>query len=374
MSDFVKILDNHLQVIYENKELKKGVSGLMRVRDDAEFVGASIDSCIDALDELIIVYNDCTDDTPNIVREKAKQYPEKIRVYEYPYKVYAINLTKEEYDYITNESLDSPHRLCNYYNFALSKVKYEYAMKIDADQIYFTEKLKYWCDTYRQKVSFSLKAMLGAPIAAWIVYNIKKGNDVNSYYLRLLKANIFREAYYQFVRYYISRNNKNNISLSGLNIYRDTNKWFTPLGFGEKGFRLLPPFNGVGDHLIFKVNEYSYYYPADKALNDSYTKQRSDCYTSIEVFNKSFHSLFVGTTWFHMNCMRKNLQVKMSALFSEHPNRFMDIYSFQNSKNYKKISKKIDSRSIPNTALFEFLYVYRDVDYEKMISKLVNKI
>ena len=48
----------------QNKNLKNGISGLMRVKNDAELIEASINSCIDALDELIIVYNDCTDDTP----------------------------------------------------------------------------------------------------------------------------------------------------------------------------------------------------------------------------------------------------------------------------------------------------------------------
>ena len=49
---------------------KRGVSGILRVKNDAEFVGAAIDSCIDALDELVIVYNDCTDDSPRIIKEK----------------------------------------------------------------------------------------------------------------------------------------------------------------------------------------------------------------------------------------------------------------------------------------------------------------
>ena len=41
----------------------KGVSGIMRVKNDGEFIAASIKSCIDALDELVVVYNDCTDNS-----------------------------------------------------------------------------------------------------------------------------------------------------------------------------------------------------------------------------------------------------------------------------------------------------------------------
>lgn len=36
---------------------------------------------------------------------------------------------------------NSIHSLANYYNFGYTKIKYKYYMKIDADQIYFTEKL-----------------------------------------------------------------------------------------------------------------------------------------------------------------------------------------------------------------------------------------
>ncbi len=38
-----------------------GVSGILRVKNDAEFLEECIESCIPALDELIIVYNGCTD-------------------------------------------------------------------------------------------------------------------------------------------------------------------------------------------------------------------------------------------------------------------------------------------------------------------------
>ena len=46
-----------------------GLSGLMRVKDDALTLEASIDSCIDGLDELIITYNDCTDNSAEIKKK-----------------------------------------------------------------------------------------------------------------------------------------------------------------------------------------------------------------------------------------------------------------------------------------------------------------
>ena len=44
-----------------------GLAGIMRVKNEAGFIEQCVTSCIDALDELIIVYNDCTDDTADIL-------------------------------------------------------------------------------------------------------------------------------------------------------------------------------------------------------------------------------------------------------------------------------------------------------------------
>lgn len=57
----------------ENRtDRKKGLSGLIRTRNEAKLLGPCIDSCIDALDELIVVYNDCTDNTESVLEEKRK--------------------------------------------------------------------------------------------------------------------------------------------------------------------------------------------------------------------------------------------------------------------------------------------------------------
>lgn len=171
-----------------NNQLHNGVSGIMRVKNDAEFIEASIDSCIDALDELVIVYNDCSDNSPELIYKKQKQYPDKIKVYEYKHKIYSVNLTKEEYEYAKSLPSDSPHLLCSYYNFALSKVTCQYAMKIDADQIYFSDKLKEWCDAYRNigYVQFSFKTLLGG--GAWLLFYMmllytRKTNKLSNIFL-----------------------------------------------------------------------------------------------------------------------------------------------------------------------------------------------
>lgn len=59
--------------------LKDGLSGIIRAKNEEKFIEPCIKTCVDALDELIIVYNDCTDRTPEIVESMCKLYPDKVK-------------------------------------------------------------------------------------------------------------------------------------------------------------------------------------------------------------------------------------------------------------------------------------------------------
>ena len=144
-------------------ERKDGLSGLMRTRNEASLLGPCIDSCIDALDELIVVCFDCTDNTLEVLEEKKRQYPDKLRVFEYNHKVLAFDLTQEEFEFAKTLSDDSPRLYCNLCNFGLSKARYKYLTKIDADQIYFADELKKWRDVCANvvRVKWHISFILG---------------------------------------------------------------------------------------------------------------------------------------------------------------------------------------------------------------------
>ena len=89
---------NRIYARSPESDLKDGLSGLMRTRNEAPLLEPCIDSCIDALDELIVVCSDCTDNTLEILERKKKQYPTKLRVFEYNKKVLSFDLTKEEFE------------------------------------------------------------------------------------------------------------------------------------------------------------------------------------------------------------------------------------------------------------------------------------
>ena len=200
-------------MIINEEKLKRGVSGIMRVKNDADFIKASVESCIDALDELIIVYNDCSDNSPQVIEEMRLKYPDRIKVYEYKHKVYSINLTKAEYEYAKSLPNNSPHLLCNYYNFALSKVTYRHAMKIDADQIYFTEKLKKTCDIYRYDCSIDIKTkILG--IIIYFLYRIINSICCRFNFYMPVYNDKFKNLYKCYTKYVLYKASKGNALLS----------------------------------------------------------------------------------------------------------------------------------------------------------------
>ena len=343
-------------VKYENKKRLTGVSGIMRVKNDAEFISAAIDSCLDALDELIIVYNDCEDNSPAIIEKMRARYPEKIRVYEYKPKVYSVNLSKEEYEFAKHLPIDSEQLLCNYYNFALSKISYKYAVKIDADQIYFRDELKFWCDVYRGQRSYSLlKSFLGAFF--WLYFKVSKvfGNKLGRV-LPLIPfggKTFFWDCYKSFAQTAIFLFDA-QISLAGLNIFINNDEWFVGLGKCNEIINILPPYNGTGDHLIFKATDRTFYVPLD---SPSYNRQRSDKFSLIERFVGDKFPIPVGVFWIHLNAMRSNVKNRVVRCFNEHSDYFISLDAFLRANYIRDLEKKIDS-SIAGTnerALFQLL-------------------
>lgn len=336
--------------------LSNGVAGIMRVKNDAEFIEASIDSCIDALDELIIVYNECTDNSPNLIAQKQKQYPDKIKVYEYTHKIYSINLTKEEYEYAKSLPSDSPNLLCNYYNFALSKVTCKYAMKIDADQIYFTDKLNEWCDVYRKgyKASFVSKVIgRGVYMYSLIIDKINSKCKKVYHFLPQKVVKFFYPYYLSYIKSLIS-DKKVNVSLSGLDLIYD-GEWLVTLGKKNEIMNILPPYNGVGDHLIFKVTEDVYYKPVDSKF---YQILRSDNYSLIEHFVCNERSYKIGVFWFHLNGMRLTVKDKIKKAIKKYPKSVMPLDEFSKSNYNESIEPIIDREMmLPHQrSMFQFIH------------------
>ena len=107
-----------------------GISAYMRVKNEQQFVRLAIESHLPFYDEIIAVYNDCTDATPQILHDLAAKYPQKIKVFHYLPQVVP-TATKEH----TQTPTASVHSMANYYNYALSQCAYRVAVKLDADHL-----------------------------------------------------------------------------------------------------------------------------------------------------------------------------------------------------------------------------------------------
>ncbi len=119
------------------KKRSHGISGFYRVKNDGDLLKSSVESHIKYLDEIIIVYNDCSDNTPEVARGLQKKYPNKIKTYEYIPKVHSV-LSKKH----MLELGKSPHSIVNFYNFTLSKTTKSIVVKIDADHVVIGHKFK----------------------------------------------------------------------------------------------------------------------------------------------------------------------------------------------------------------------------------------
>lgn len=350
--------------------LQIGVSGIMRVKNDSQFIERCVESCIDALDELIIAYNDCSDDSPKVIERVRAKYPGKIKVYPYEYHVLSLNLSKEEYEYAKSLDESDPRLLCNYYNFALSKVSYRYAVKIDADQIYFTEKMKEWCDFYRKEnCSFNTPVvLLGFVICVWMK-TVNRLNMLSNHIWSLLPSRMpqwMRCAYKVYTQYRVKRYG-DSVILSGLNLTKLDGKWVVPKGRKNPVINILPPFNGAGDHLFFEVTNQCYYKPFDSS---EYASLVSNNYALIETFVCPRKKFMGGYFWFHLNMERPSVKERIKKVYDADSTTFENVETFM-QKNYYEIDSEIskDMYAVSTRSFSHFNYAYSVDDLKYFFRK-----
>lgn len=329
------------------------VSGIMRVKNDGMFIEKCIESCIDALDELIVVHNDCTDNSVEEIEKMRAKYPDKIKRYEYPHKILGVGLTRDEYELAKSLPDDSPNLLCTYCNFALSKVTSQYALKIDADQVYFTDILKSWCDfmRYCEPQRISAKVVTGKLFCIYIAlyrFLSMRGKRV----LPLLPSwllNIFYPTYLSYAKYEFSHG-KVCFSLSGINVL-ETETTLIPMGHKSGSLVSGIPFNGEGDTVMFKVSKDTYF-----SKMPDYTDGKSNL-SIIEQFNHPYRIMFVGFFWKHLRAMRPTSFSNAMNLLKVDSSAYINIDEFK-TFSYKEIMKKSSSEvfRLFQRVLFSFIY------------------
>lgn len=107
-----------------------GISAFMRIRNGADFLERAIRSHIAHFDEIVAVYNQCTDATPDILARLQQQYGPRLQVIHYLPAVFPPGSPGH-----AKEPPDSPSSLVNYYNFALARTRFAIATKLDDDHL-----------------------------------------------------------------------------------------------------------------------------------------------------------------------------------------------------------------------------------------------
>lgn len=319
-------MDNHII-------RKNGLCGLLRTRNEAALLGPCIDSCIDALDELIVVYNDCTDNTKEVLEEKRRQYPDKLRVLTYNHDVLSFDLTLEEFEYTKTLPDDSPRLYCNQCNYGLFKSQYKYVMKIDGDQIYFADEIKRWRDVCCKADSMKWKFSYIWGLFFMLYFSFYRRISVvldrpALFLLPNFLVHIFIKPYLNYAKWKLSRGEV-SIALSGVNLFKD-DKWYIPF---DK-FNIHPPYNGEGDTVIFRLTDKTYF-------SRRYGYKPHYCCT--EHFNQPYKMMFAGPVWFHLHANRAYCCEKVRKVKQEHPELFIEPEKFVNM-TYKQVHNTMDHK------------------------------
>jgi Beta-1,4-N-acetylgalactosaminyltransferase (CgtA) len=123
-----------------------GISAFMRIRNGEEFLEATVRSHIDCFDEVVALYNQCTDRTEQILLRLQQDYPHKLRVIHYVDRVFPPGSEGH-----AATPADSPNSLVNYYNAALAATRFSIATKLDDDHLAIADATRAVTDRLRRE-------------------------------------------------------------------------------------------------------------------------------------------------------------------------------------------------------------------------------
>jgi glycosyltransferase involved in cell wall biosynthesis len=140
---------------FDPAKKKPGISAILRLRNEEDYVELALQSILPFFDELVIVYNGCTDRTPEIVEKFAMKEPRRVKAFHYVPEVFPQGSEMQRKlpgDYVNS--------LVHYCNFALSKATHKICAKWDGDMIAAPEPLKQIIDRLRR--------VRGSTLSRWL--------------------------------------------------------------------------------------------------------------------------------------------------------------------------------------------------------------
>ncbi len=116
---------------YKNRS--HGLSAMMRLKNEERWIYYAIASIIDYTDEIIVVLQNSTDKTEQIIKEFRSN---KIKIYHFPFDSFPAGNNHKFY------LKNSIFNLAYYYNFALDKTSFSYVWKWDGDHAAYENRVK----------------------------------------------------------------------------------------------------------------------------------------------------------------------------------------------------------------------------------------
>jgi len=112
---------------------QKRISAMMRVKNEASFLRAAVESIAALVDEVVIIDNASTDGTGDIAVKLRADWPDKIRLIDYPHAVARVGV--ENLSLARSMDKRSPRLLANYYNWCLRQCRMNFILKWDGDMV-----------------------------------------------------------------------------------------------------------------------------------------------------------------------------------------------------------------------------------------------
>lgn len=125
---------------------KRHISAMVRVRNEEEFLFASVASIADLVSEVVLIDNRSDDRTPAVIVELERAYPGKVSAWAYPHEIRRVG--REHWE-LSKQRGDqpSPHLSTTFYNWSLARCRMPFVLKWDGDMIAtpaFREAVQAW--------------------------------------------------------------------------------------------------------------------------------------------------------------------------------------------------------------------------------------
>jgi len=115
---------------FDPSNKKPGVSAILRLRNEADYLEQALNSILPFFDEFVIVYNQCSDRTPEIVEQFVSKDPQRVKAFHYLPEVFPQG--SEQHRALPANHVSS---MVHYANFGLSRVSYRGCALGDGDMI-----------------------------------------------------------------------------------------------------------------------------------------------------------------------------------------------------------------------------------------------